>query len=132
MGDPTRVVDDEIRLAKSKTDYLQHLCHDLSREGGWWHGVDATDVHVIATKLMLIVSEISEAMEGVRKDLFDDKIRHRKMVEVELADALIRIFDLAGKMNLDLGGAMVDKLFYNRTRADHKPEARAAAHGKKF
>ena len=37
---------------------------------------------------MLIVSEIAEAMEGERKDLMDDKLPHRKMAEVELADAL--------------------------------------------
>jgi NTP pyrophosphatase (non-canonical NTP hydrolase) len=82
--------------------------------------------------LMLIVSEIAEAMEGERKDLMDDKLPHRKMVEVELADALIRIFDYAGAFGYDLQGAYEDKMEYNRTRIDHTYEHRAQAGGKKF
>lgn len=81
---------------------------------------------------MLIVSEIAEAMEGERKNLQDDKLPHRKMAEVELADALIRIFDYAGGMNYDLAGALIEKLAYNAQREDHKLENRLKADGKKF
>lgn len=42
---------------------------------------------------MLIISELAEAMEGHRKNLQDDKLPHRKMLEVELADAVIRRLD---------------------------------------
>ena len=45
--------------------------------------------------LMLVVSELSEALEGDRKGLMDDKLPHRKMAEVELADAYIRLLDVA-------------------------------------
>lgn len=45
---------------------------------------------------MLVVSELAEAMEGHRKNLMDDKLLHRKMFEVELADAMIRLLDIAG------------------------------------
>lgn len=83
-------------------------------------------------RLMLIVSELAEAMEGERKGLMDDKLPHRRMAEVELADALIRIFDYAGEEGYDLEGAYREKLAYNAVRADHKPENRAAAGGKKF
>lgn len=82
--------------------------------------------------LMLIVSEISEAMEGARKDLFDDHLPNRKMEEVEMADALIRIFDYCGAKGLDLDGAFWEKMEYNRRRHDHSIEARKAEGGKKW
>lgn len=82
--------------------------------------------------LCLVHSEISEAMEGARKNLMDDKLPHRKMIEVELADALIRIFDIAGAYNLDLGGAIAEKRSYNANRADHKISNRLKDDGKKF
>jgi NTP pyrophosphatase (non-canonical NTP hydrolase) len=86
----------------------------------------------IGTCLMLIVSEIAEAMEGDRKSLMDDHLPHRKMLEVELADAVIRIMDLAGRERLDLGGAMMEKLDYNSKRLDHKLENREKEVGKKY
>ena len=47
--------------------------------------------------LQLVNTEISEATEGERKNLMDDHLPHRKMGEVELADALIRLLDLGGR-----------------------------------
>lgn len=82
--------------------------------------------------LCLIHSEISEAMEGERKNLMDDKLPHRRMAEVELADALIRIFDYAAAYRYDLEGAYQEKRAYNAQRADHKKEARQADNGKKW
>lgn len=82
--------------------------------------------------LMLMVSEIAEAMEGERKDLMDDKLPHRKMAEVELADCLIRIFDYAGAYGYDLEGAYQDKRLYNTQREDHKHEVRSRPYGKKW
>ena len=113
-------------------ELLQAACHRASRDAGWWDGVDITDKNIVPVKLCLIHSEISEAMEGHRKNLPDDHLPHRKMLEVELADAVIRIADLAGALGLDLGGAIADKMAYNASRADHKPEARAATNGKAY
>ena len=82
------------------------------------------------TFLMLMVSEIAEAMEGERKDLMDDKLPHRRMAEVELADAVIRIADYCGLCGYDLEGAILEKMAYNRIREDHKREVRAMKGGK--
>jgi NTP pyrophosphatase (non-canonical NTP hydrolase) len=100
----------------------------------WWQDIQ-TGERIERNKgelLCLIHSEISEAMEGERKDLMDDKLPHRKMAEVELVDALIRIFDYAGAFGYDLEGAYQEKMAFNAQRADHKHEARAAANGKRW
>ena len=52
-----------------------------------------------AQMLALIHSEISEALEADRKDLMDDKLPHRKMAEVEMADTAIRVLDVMGAFN---------------------------------
>ena len=108
------------------------MCHDANMK--WWTSM-ITGQLLIRNKgelLMLIVSEIAECMEGVRKNQMDDKLPHRKMEEVELADALIRIFDYAAAYNLDLSGAFQEKMAYNSTRKDHTHEARQAPGGKQF
>ena len=109
---------------------LAHDIHDDSVSAGWWD--DGEDKYVLATKLMLTVSEIAEAMEGLRKDQWDDHLPHRKMVEVEVADALIRLLDFSSALNMDIGSAVMEKLEYNRNRLDHKQETRQAAGGKQF
>lgn len=97
---------------------------------GWWsEGVENRNVGEI---LALVHSEVSEALEAVRKDKKDDHLPHRSGLEVELADTVIRILDLAGAYKLDLGGAVAEKFEYNKKRADHKKENREKDGGKKF
>lgn len=114
-------------------------CHSANRK--WWIDL-ATNTYPVRSeqdevitkmaKIGLMHSELSEALEGERKNLMDDHLPHRKMAEVELTDALIRIFDYAGRYGYDLEGAYQDKMAYNAQRADHKLENRQAENGKKF
>lgn len=121
---------------------LTDLIHKGNVQAGWWTnletGEDLTSKlgekpkRNVPEMLCLIHSEVSEAMEGHRKNLMDDKLPHRPMLEVELADAVIRILDMCGGLGLDLQGAIFEKLAYNSQRADHKIENRLKENGKKF
>ena len=119
---------------QEKINALVDLCYGNAVEAGW-HTNLKTGEKIKRNKgelLMLMVSEISEAMEGERKGLMDDHLPLRPMAEVELADAVIRICDYCGLYGYDLGGAIVEKLEYNKQRADHKIENRLKSDGKKF
>jgi len=85
--------------------------NDTAVEKGWWKG-DRNEGELIA----LIHSELSEGLEALRKDLDDDKLPEFKGIEVELADAIIRIMDYAKAKNYRVAEALVAKMQYNTTR----------------
>lgn len=93
--------------------------HQIAVDKGFWDE-DRNFGEMIA----LVHAELSEALEADREDAMDNKLPHRKGVEVELADAIIRILDMGEGLGLDLEGAIREKINYNSTRP-HK-------HGKKY
>ena len=125
---------------------LVHACFGQAHAMGWHEEFAAIDAiegiddklrnklkgHFIATKLMLGVSELAEGMEGARKGLMDTHLPQHPMLAVELADCVIRVFDLAGLLQFDLGDIIAEKLAYNATRADHQLANRAAEGGKSY
>lgn len=116
-----------------RVDYSDSLnglaieCHARAAVAGWWD-----KPRNAGECIALMHSELSEALEGIRKSAQDEHLPDFTSEEVEFADALIRIFDYAGARQLRLGEAFVAKLLYNANRADHKKEAREAEGGKKF
>jgi hypothetical protein len=112
-------------------DYAKQ-CHKDNLK--WWKNIRTGKPlkRNLGELIALCHSELSEALEGHRKDLQDDKLFHRKRVEVELVDCLIRIFDLADGFGYDLEGAYQEKRAYNAHRADHKIKNRLKKGGKKY
>lgn len=114
-------------------DKLAEECHRASYNSGWWHDPSTGEefptegflgAHVIGCKLGLIHSEVSEAMEGHRKSLKDDKLPQYDAIDVELVDALIRILDLLGMRGAPVDAIYGDKMSFNVSRPDHKVEMR--------
>lgn len=96
--------------------------HETAKAHGFWKGVDtessfpwaSTDVHVINTKLLLISSEVFEAMGEHRAE---DRLDRFDLFADELADVLIRVADLAGYLNIDLETRVKAKMSVNEMRA---------------
>lgn len=88
------------------------LCHKVAKEKGFWDTKKE-----IGTALMLIVSELAEALEADRNSNFEN-------FKEELADTVIRIFDLCGYLNIDIESEILAKYEKNKQRP--------YKHGKKY
>ncbi len=111
----------------------QRLAHKTATDAGWY--LDPATGEPVTRNfgevVALMHSELSEALEADRKGLMDDKLPHRDGREVEFADCIIRILDTAAALGLDVAGAVIEKNRFNKQRADHKLEDRAAG-GKRY
>jgi NTP pyrophosphatase (non-canonical NTP hydrolase) len=83
---------------------LQAEIHQVAKEHGWW---DKT--RGIPELLCLVHSEVSEALTAFREG---DPVG---MAE-ELADVVIRVFDMAEQLGIDLEEEIMSKHEYNKTR----------------
>lgn len=105
-------------------------CHAAAKSKGFWDDApDPTDqaayLTYLGNKLMLIVSELSEAHEGLRRNNPpSEHISEFSSLEEELADVLIRLLDLAGGLKLSLAAAFDAKMRFNASRP--------IKHGKQF
>ncbi len=95
-----------------RLDEMQQEAHRNSREKGFWDTPPN-----LAEKLALIHSEVSEALEELRKP-------DSPGIGEELADVVIRVMDLAEYLGINLELEIAQKMERNKLRA-HK-------HGKLF
>lgn len=110
---------------------INRLCKEIVtwREGKGFE----TSWRNVPEKLMLIVTEVSEAMEAFRRIKISDVnetwtrigVSDQKSEEYlenfreELADTAIRLFDLCGSLGIDLEQEITKKMVINGQRA-HK------------
>jgi NTP pyrophosphatase (non-canonical NTP hydrolase) len=107
-----------------KISEMQRQAYQCSKDHGFHD--DEKNEH-IGLKLMLIVSEVSEALECFRDssgpiDLVSTTYKQTKNglkpegLPSELADVLIRVGDLAGQIGFDLEKAVEEKMAFNISR----------------
>lgn len=97
-------------------DELAETIHSTAKEKGFWDQ-DVDDIFV-AKQLMMIVSEVVEAMEAIRKDKGEEE------VSFEFADIIIRVLDLYaglvenGYTTISLDWAVLNKMQKNTERPE--------------
>lgn len=97
-------------------DHLQRQAHQISKDHGWYEtGRSVGDF------IALIHSELSEALEEWRDGRPLNEIRalpgdKPEGFPIELADAMIRIMDMAENYGINMAGAIDLKMAYNKTR----------------
>ena len=99
--------------------------HRTCLEKGWWNDLNQVmalsgkpgETQVLLARIMLVITELAEAVENIRHNQEpDDKIPEFTGLEAELADAVIRMMDLAARFNLRLPEAILAKTKFNEGR----------------
>ena len=97
--------------------------HRINVEHGWDSSVPVDRQEVFSEKMLLVISEISEALEewrnhrGLNEIYYDDSHPGKpEGIPIELADALIRIFDFCAANEIEIERALGLKLDYNEIR----------------
>lgn len=98
---------------------MAQKAYSNSKAHGFWES-DRNKGEMLA----LIHSEVSECLEGVRKNRMDDHLPDVTMEAAELADIMIRVGDYAHGFGIDLEAVIIAKMKYN--------ESRPYKHGKTF
>jgi len=114
-GDALNTYTLNLQEEEQTIDSLQKLIRE-SYSNAVEHGFH-NDEFNFGEKIALIHAELSEALEAKRENSQSTgKIGNFDHITEELADACIRIFDLAERMGLPLAPAIIAKQKYNRSR----------------
>lgn len=103
---------------------LQMLCWKIAEEHGWHEREPLLDddgdpiIPNVGLKLALVHSELSEALEEMREGKFEIYYDgdEPKGFGIELADAVIRILDIAESLGISMCKCLDVKCQYNKTR----------------
>jgi NTP pyrophosphatase (non-canonical NTP hydrolase) len=108
-------------VVKDVINELMSTAHSTAVGHGFWD-----DEREVGTSIALIHSELSEALEAFRSDMYspDEHVPCCSNTTIELADVVIRVFDLCEHLGLDLSTGILQKMAYN--------ESRPYKHGKSF
>lgn len=112
---------------------IQHQSWQTAEDAGWHDKISRT-IEGQCTRLCLIHSEVTEAMEELRTCGTGGYMDGDKPMGFgsELADIIIRVCDLAGETGISLEQEIDRKNAYNRIRADVPARDGGRDHAKKF